>query len=107
MATMAHTDTISEYNVAQTRGDAVAPGSSHSAIPSLAHEQYNQLIILLNKHTSSQDRMGSDNVGVASFMIGKRFCFFTSMDNNIWIIKRGASDHITPDLSLLHDVKAI
>ena len=34
MATMAHTDTISKYNVAQTQGNAAAPGSSHSVLSS-------------------------------------------------------------------------
>jgi len=33
------------------------------------------------------------------------FVFFTSIDSHTWIIDSGASDHITPDLSLLHDVK--
>jgi len=38
-------------------------------------------------------------------MAGNGVCFFTSVDSHIWIIDSDASDHITPDLSLLHDVK--
>jgi len=41
------------------------------------------------------------------FLAGKRFCFFTSINGNTWIIDSEASDHITADLSLLHDVKSI
>ena len=44
---------------------------------------------------------------MSSFLAGKMFYFFTSIDNNTLIIDNGASDHITPNLSLLHDVRVI
>jgi len=33
-------------------------------------------------------------------MVRKRFCFLTSFTSGVWIIDRGASDHITPDLGV-------
>jgi len=32
---------------------------------------------------------------------------FTFFSNSIWVIDSGASDHITPDLSLLHNVRKV
>ena len=43
----------------------------------------------------------------AGFLAGKSFCFLTTIGNNNWILDSGASDHITHDLSLLHDVKPL
>ena len=79
---MAQANTIFAYNAAQTQDNVVTPRSSDSAAPSLTHEPYNKLIILLNKHITSQDRTRSDNIGAAAFIVGKRFCFFISIDNN-------------------------
>jgi len=40
-------------------------------------------------------------------MAGKRLCFLATIGNSYRILDSGASDHITHDLSLLHDVKPI
>jgi len=62
---------------------------------------------LLSQHSATQDRANGDNVGAAGFLAGKRFCFFTTFDNRTWIINSGASNHITPDLSLLDNVRVV
>ena len=80
---------------------------SQAAAPSLTNAQYNQLTLLLNQQNTNQHRSSSEDMNVASFPAGKRFCFFTSLDNSTWIIDSGASDHITSHLSLLQDVSVI
>lgn len=77
---------------------------SQAAAPSLTNAQYNQLMLLLNQQNVNQDRSNSEDMNAASFLVGRRFCFFTSLDNSTWVIDSGASDHITPNLSLLQDV---
>ena len=49
----------------------------------------------------------NDSMSAAGFLAGKSFCFFSSIGNNYWVIDSGASDHITHDLSLLHDIRPI
>ena len=46
-------------------------------------------------------------MGAAGFLAGKRFCIIASVVSKAWIIDSRASDHITPDLSLLHNVRKI
>ena len=59
---------------------------------------------LLSKPSSDTE---SATIGTTSLMPGKGFCMFTSFGNHNWIIDSGATDHITYDLSLLHNVKAV
>ena len=48
----------------------------------------------------------NENGSVAGFFAGKTFCFLTKSSNDsVWIVDSGASDHVTYDLSLLHNVK--
>lgn len=49
----------------------------------------------------------NEDMNATGFMAGNRFCFFTSINNNTWIVDSGASDHITYDLSLLQKVRSI
>ena len=79
-----------------------------SVVPPLTSEQYSQLIQLLNKHSSMDNAtVGNESIGAAGLMAGKKYCFFTSHTNKVWVIDSGASDHITPDLSLLQDVNPV
>ena len=50
---------------------------------------------------------GTEGIGAVGFLASKRYCLFTSFDNKTLIIDSGASDHITHDLYLLHDVKVV
>ena len=61
---------------------------------------------LLNKQTTDAE-ITNDGIGAAGFMAGKRYCLFTSFVNKTWILDSGASGHITPDISLLHNVRPI
>ena len=80
------------------------PSPSASPISGLSSEQYTQVMQLLSKPSSDTE---SATIGTTSLMPGKGFCMFTSFGNHNWIIDSGATDHITYDLSLLHNVKAI
>ena len=40
-------------------------------------------------------------------MAGNRICLFSSFGKNSWIIDSGASDHISPDLSLFSNVRPV
>jgi len=46
-------------------------------------------------------------VAHAGFMAGNRICLFSTLRKNSWITDSGASDHITPDLSLFVDQRTI
>jgi len=69
------------------------------SLPALNSEQYQQLLALLNKQHTEGVSSGNTTSGTG-FMAGKYFSFLTSFVNGDWIIDSGASDHITPDLSL-------
>ena len=75
------------------------------ALPTLNTEQYQQLMSLLNKQQTEGPSSGP-SVG-SGFLAGEHFCFHTSFAKEDWIIDSGASDHITPDLSLLDDWKVV
>lgn len=78
-----------------------------SQSPALTSEQYNQLIQLLQHHTSGMDKTNT-NGSVAGFFVGKTFCFLTKSSNDsVWIVDSGASDHVAYDLSLLHNIKKL
>lgn len=63
-------------------------------------------MVLLNKQ--SFDAVGGSNESAhVGFMVGNKFCFFTSFGQSTWVVDSGASDHITPNLSLFLDVKPI
>jgi len=63
---------------------------------------------LLSKHSSDvENTNGNGGIGAVGFLAGKRYCILTSFSNKAWIIDSGASDHITPDLSLLHNVRKV
>ena len=50
----------------------------------------------------------NENGSVAGFFTGKTYCFLTKSSNDsVWIVDSGASDHVTHDLSLLHNVKKL
>ena len=90
--------------VAQTEGDS---DIQFSQSPALTTKQYNQLIKLLQHNTSDMDK--PDETGsVVGFFAGKTFCFLTKSSNgSVWIVDSGASDHVTYDLSLLHNIKKL
>jgi len=69
--------------------------------------QYSQLMQVINKYNAEQEKNNTNDVTAISFLAGKRCCFLTTSANNAWILDSGASDHITPDLSLLHEVKLV
>jgi len=46
----------------------------------LTAKQYNQLVQLLQHHTSGMDKT-NENESVASFFVGKTFCFLTKSSN--------------------------
>ena len=77
--------------------------ATQATVPALTNEQYNQLMLLLNQQANGSN----EDMNTASFLAGKRFYFFTSINNNTWIVDSGASDHITYDLSLLQKVRPI
>ena len=62
---------------------------------------------LLQQHTTDMDK-SNETGSVAGFFADKSFCFFTKFTNNsIWVVDSGASDHVTYDFSLLHNVKKL
>jgi len=81
--------------------------ASNGTTPALTQEQYNQLLQVLSKHSTVQEKSNTENLGAAGFLAGKRFCFLTTIEKDTWIIDSGDSDHITPNLSLLHNVRPI
>jgi len=56
---------------------------------------------------SKQQEQGHNSVTGTGFMAGNSFCFLTSFKNGNWVIDSGASDHITPDLSLFSSVQQL
>ena len=87
--------------VAQTENE------QSSQPPALTAEQYNQLIQILQHHTSDLDK-SNENASVAGFFAGKTFCFLTKSSNgSVWIVDSGASDYVTYDLCLLHNAKKL
>jgi len=97
VAAAAQTDAVN-YNPIQE-----APST---AVPALTPQQYDQLMQRLNKQTTDA-KTTNDGIGAVGFMAGKRHCLFTSFANKTWILDSGASDHITLDISLLHNVRPI
>ena len=80
---------------------------SSSVAPPFTTEQYTQLLQLLSKHSPGSASLGNHGSNhTAELLAGKRYCFF-SYSNSSWVIDSGAGDHITPDLSLLHNVKKV
>jgi len=77
------------------------------AIQTLTPEQYNQLLHILSKHSTEQEMAPNESNTTASFLAGKSFCFFTTISSDTWILDSGASDCITHDLTLLHDIKPL
>jgi len=77
------------------------------AASSLTQEQYNQFLQILNKYSADQEKCSVENVSAHGFLAGKRFCFFTTIENGTWIVDSGASDHIRPNHSLLQNIKSI
>jgi len=73
------------------------------SLPTLSAEQYQQLLTLLSK----QQAEGHNSTNGVGFMAGKTFCFLTSFKNGDWIIDSGASDHITPHLSLMSSIQQL
>jgi len=79
-----------------------------SVAPSFTAEQYSQLLQLLSKYSSNTANVNSTGgFSAAGFLVGKRYCMFTSFSSSTWVINSGASDHITPDFSLLHNVRKV
>ncbi|KAJ8431076.1 hypothetical protein Cgig2_033684 [Carnegiea gigantea] len=64
----------------------------------LTSEQYEQLIALLSKQNMEVTPNLENNQ--SAFLAGKSFCLLTSQPEMRWIIDSGATDHITPHLSL-------
>ena len=65
------------------------------------------MIQLLHKHSSDGDKH-DDGGSVAGFFAGKTYCFLTKSDKgSVWIVDSGASDHVTYDVSLLHNIKKL
>jgi len=84
-----------------------ATDSSYSQTPALTTEQYNQLIQSLQQHSTDMNK-SNETGSVAGFFAGKSFCFLSkSTNNSVWVVDSGASDHVTYDLSLLHNVKKL
>ena len=105
MAAVVHNDQPG-FNPTQTKQHSST--QSPSITPTLTLEQYCQLMQLLSKHSLDGENMTrSGDMVAAGFLAGKRFCMVASVANKAWIIDSGASDHITPDLSLLHNVRKI
>ena len=46
-------------------------------------------------------------LGAAGLLACKKYCLFTTQAHKAWILDSGASDHITPTLSLLYNVRPI
>jgi len=63
--------------------------------------------LLSNQSSDMVDINGNRGVSAAGFLAGKRYCMMTSFANKVRIIDSGASDHSTPDLSLLHNLKKV
>lgn len=64
--------------------------------PIITHEMYQQLVNLLNKQS-----LENNNAGDSSAMfVGSCSEFVSSLVRHKWIIDGGASNHITPHLSL-------
>lgn len=90
--------------IAQTKSEA---DNNLSQSPASTAEQYNQLMQLLEHHTPITDKP-NENGGVVGFFAGKTFCFLTKSTNgSVWIVDSGANDHVTHDLSLLHNIKKL
>ena len=64
----------------------------------LTSEQYEQLIALLSKQNMEVTPNLENNQ--SAFLAGKSFCLLTSQPEMRWIIDSGATDRITPHLSL-------
>jgi len=103
MAASVHNDQTS-FTLPQ---DAIPTQQHALTLPSLTAEQYSQLLQLLSKHSSDMENTTGNGDVAAGFLAGKRYCMLASFANKSWIVDSGASDHITPDLSLLHNVKRI
>jgi len=68
------------------------------------------LIQLLHKHSSDGDK-SNEGGNVAGFFVGNAgniYYFLTKSDNgSVWIVDSGASDYVTYDISLLHNIKKL
>ncbi|XP_016473235.2 uncharacterized protein LOC107795165 [Nicotiana tabacum] len=102
-----HSSTVGQ-NVGQ-------PDSSQaSAIPGLTKDQYSQLMMFLQQShisTTSSPPTLMASANFAGILLPKnssvRTCLLTKIDNVIWIIDSGASDHMTSDKSLLFYIETL
>lgn len=85
-----------------TEENPSSTSASQVPIPGLTADQYAQLMVLLQK--SSSESLEASHSG---FMAGNKICLFSSFRKDSWIIDSGASDHISPNLSLFFDVRPI
>ncbi|XP_075079725.1 uncharacterized protein LOC142164957 [Nicotiana tabacum] len=85
-----------------------------SVVPYLTKDQYSQLIMLLQQShisipSSPPTLMASANFG-GTFLPENgsiRTCLLTKIDNVIWIIHHGASNHMASDKSLLFNIQIL
>jgi len=84
-------------------GTASSDSAPVVSLPTLNADQFQQLLSLLDK----QQGENHNSTSGTGFMVGKTFCFLTSIKNNDWIIDSGASDHITPHLNLFSSVQKL
>lgn len=89
----------------------VHPSSSQTTFtpPPLTQDQYTQLLHLLsNQGTSSDHNSPADVDNKSSGLVaGNQKCFLSSVSPDTWVIDSGASDHITPNFSLMHSTKTV
>jgi len=100
-ATVVHNDSAAGFT------QELSSSKASTTAPALTSEQYSQLIQLLSKHCSDRDSSTrTGEMGAANFLAGKKYCLFTTHTHKASILNSGASDHITPDLSLFHNVSS-
>jgi len=98
MAAAVHNDQI-DHNSAQN----LTTTQPSSIALALSLEQHSQLMQLLSKYSSNMENTSENgDIGATGFLAGKRYCMLISLAHKTWILDNGASDHITPNLSLLH-----
>jgi len=68
-------------------------------LQALTLEQYKQLITLLSKQ-NMEATPNLENPQSAAYLAGKSFCLLTTQPKMKWIVDSGATNHITPHISL-------